>query len=174
MSETTTSEAPQVSVSMRLANALDTWWNDRMPKAVEDEWMIAHQKIVDRLEPSRAREFFLKLKDIFLLYGKTQGITSLVTDGVTAGLVGGLIATTIPDKAKPAREAGFDFLTSFIESTNRSPVMRKFYAKQRAPWAISAALGVLALGPTRQLNRFAAKIAGDHVGAIVNRIVGFA
>lgn len=50
--------------------------------------------------------------------------------------------------------------------------MRKYSAKQRAPWAIAGALSVLALGPTGQLNRLAARMAGDHVGAIVNRIVG--
>ena len=134
--------------------------------------MVAHQNIVDRLQPGKAREFFLKLKDIFRLYGKTQGISSLVTDGVTAGLVGGLIAVTIPGKAKPVREAGLEFLASAIDKTNKSATMRRYYAKQRAPWAIAGALSVLALGPTRQLNRFAAKMAGDHVGTIVNRIVG--
>lgn len=172
MSEATTTEVPQDSMPRRLANALGKWWHDRMPKAVEDEWMAAHQKIVQQLEPGKAQEFFRKLKDIFRLYGRAQGISALVADAVTAGIVGGLIAGTIPDKAKPTREAGLDFLADLIDKTNKSPTMRRYYARQRAPWAIAGALSVLALGPTRELNRFAATMAGDHVGAIVNRIVG--
>lgn len=172
MSEQTSSETVQKPKRVQLANTLGTWWQDRMPKAVEDEWMVAHQKIVDQLGSDKARELFLRLKNVFRLYGKAQGISSLVTDGVTAGLVGGLIAATIPGKAKPAREAGLDFLADVIDKTNKSETMRRYYAKQRAPWAIAGALSVLALGPTRQLNRFAAKMAGDHMGAIVNRIVG--
>ena len=172
MSEATTAEVPQESTPMRLANALGKWWQDRMPKAVEDEWMVAHQKIVDQLDPGKAKEFFLKLKNIFRLYGKVQGINALVGDSVTAGLVGGLIAITIPDKAKPARKAGLNFLADFIDKANKLPTMRRYYAKQRAPWAIAGALSVLALGPTRQLNRLAARAAGDHVGRIVNRMVG--
>lgn len=172
MSEQTPSETLQKSKRVQLANALGKWWQDRMPKAVEDEWMVAHQKIVEQLEPGKAQEFFRKLKDIFRLYGRAQGISTLVADAVTAGIVGGLIAGTIPDKAKPAREAGLDFLTDFIDRTNKSLTLRRYYARQRAPWAIAGALSVLALGPTRALNRFAATMAGDHVGQIVNRMVG--
>lgn len=76
--------------------------------------MVAHQKIVDQLGSDKAREFFLKLKNVFRLLEK-QGISSLVIDGVTAGLVGGLIAITIPDKAKQSRKAGLDFFCSIYQ-----------------------------------------------------------
>ena len=172
MGETSTAEVPQDSMPRRFAKALGIWWNDRMPKAVEDEWMGAHQKIVDQLGSGKAKEVFLKLKDVFRLYGKAQGINTLVTDVVTAGLVGGLITITIPDKSINSLRAEVVILADFAKDINRSQTVRKYYARQRAPWAIAGALSVLALGPTRQLNRFAAKLAGDHVGAIVNRIVG--
>ena len=127
-----------------------------------------------------AREFFIKLKDLFGLYGKVQGVSSLVADVTCAVAAAGFILAN-PTKAEKLRRAGIPEknFQGFIEQVDELPSVKMVDAqnrarllKKRSPWALSGALGVLALGPTRQVNRFAAKMAGDHVGSIVNRIVG--